>query len=344
MSGELVIHTLEELASFLNENGIMEIALRGKSKRFKAFQKVVIDNLSSGQEQGLAEKVIQALNKNNLLNQQNLNLFKNVAQLQKIGLLLNGLNLCATCVGFAIMYAKLDKMSAEINQQLARLQQTVKGQQDVQSSYEFNKVLSEHTNMLDCEKKQQPYTEDQMRQLVDMEYNVLMLLIDSYRKEVAGDHEALIFSIFSLLAMLTVSLRKFDEIYYFNNHHVVGDESPWHLAHDKWMGVYTALSQEWFVEKLQDHGVFESGLTLPQVDAYCAALMDQVSDLREEVEDNQVLIRTFGDMDAFRAYQRLTTQEITDAVEEAFREAGAGMDESVVENAFHSAMQQAAMA
>ena len=103
-------------------------------------------------------------------------------------------------------------MSAEINQQLAQLQQTVKGQQDLQSGYEFNKVLSEHTNMLDCEKKQHPYSEDQMRQLVDMEYNVLMLLIDSYRKEVAGDHEALIFSIFSLLAMLTVSLRIFDEV------------------------------------------------------------------------------------------------------------------------------------
>ena len=74
-----------------------------------------------------------------------------------------------------------------------------------------------------------------MRELVDREYNVLMLLISSFQKDISGDRSALIFSIFSMLAMFTVSLRSFDELYYFNNRQALGEKDAWHLAHDKWM-------------------------------------------------------------------------------------------------------------
>lgn len=91
METELVIHTLEELKAFLNDNGILEIAMRNQKKRFKNFEKVIIDVAQNGQEKELADKVIQALNKNNLLNQKNLKLLGNIAQMQQLGLLLNGL-------------------------------------------------------------------------------------------------------------------------------------------------------------------------------------------------------------------------------------------------------------
>ena len=344
MSNPLVIHTLEELQAFLNENGIMEIAMRNKNKRFKTIQKVVFDSAKQGQEKQLAEKVIQALNKNNILNEKNMKLLSNVAHMEKLGLLLNGLNLCATCAGFAIMYAKLDKMSGEINLQFEKLRKDVKNAHDVGNTFEFNKVLSDHTDMLDCERKQQPYSEEKMRKLVDDEYNVIQLLIMSYQKEVSGDHDALIFTVFSLLAMFTVSLRKFDEMYYFNNHQVIGDDNPWHLAHDKWMGIYDTLSQKWFVEKLQDYGTFEADLTTIQVDAYYLTLMDQVADLKEEIIDSQALIVAFGDADAYREYQHLSAEQIVDTVEAAFKEAGAGVDEPIVSSAFHNTMQQFAMA
>ena len=162
MGAELVIHTLEELKAFLNDNGILEIAMRNQKKRFKNFEKVIIDVAQNGQEKELADKVIQALNKNNLLNQKNLKLLGNIAQMQQLGLLLNGLNLCATCAGFAIMYAKLDKMSSKINKQINQVRKEMKDINDLHAEHEFNKVLSEHTDMLDCEKKQQPYSEEKL--------------------------------------------------------------------------------------------------------------------------------------------------------------------------------------
>ena len=126
-----------------------------------------------------------------------------------------------------------------------------------------------------------------MRELVDREYNVLTLLIRSFQKDTSSDNSTLIFSIFSMLAMFTVSLRTFDEIYFFNNHKTLRDKDVWHLAHEKWMSVYDTLSSEWFIEKLQDYGTFETKLTTLGVDIYYISLMDQVAELKEEIEDNQ---------------------------------------------------------
>ena len=53
MSNAIVINTLEELKAFLNEKGVMEIAVRNQNKRFKAFQKVMISNPPETQEKEL---------------------------------------------------------------------------------------------------------------------------------------------------------------------------------------------------------------------------------------------------------------------------------------------------
>lgn len=343
MSEAIPISVLEQLKAFQNEKGVIEIAIRGRHKRFKAFQKIMIDNLPETQEKELAQKVIHTIAKNNKLNERNLNLLTGVAKLEGFGLLLNGLNLCAACAGFAIMYKKLDNMSLELSQQLNQLQRTVKQTQDIQNNFEFNQVLADHTDMLDSQRRQHPYGEEKMRELVDREYNVLLLLINTIQKDVSGDRGALIFSIFSMLAMFTVSLRTFDEIYYFNNRQVLGDESPWHLAHDRWMEVYDTMSSEWFIEKLQDYGTFETKLSTQEVDIYYISLMDQVADLREEIEDNQALIIASGDINLLRKFRELSTKEIIDSIEDAFKEAGSDMDEESVRTAYENAMQQAAM-
>ncbi len=343
MSDAVVIETLEQMKKFLNEKGVLEIVIRNQKKQIDTILKVIIDNLPETQEKDLIEKVIHTLNEKVHLIKRKLKLLGNVAQLEKIGMLLNGLNLCSTCAGFATMYAKLDAMSAEINQQLYQLQKTAKQTQDVQNEYEFNKVLAEHTDMLDSQRKQQPYSEGKMRELVDREYNVLTLLISSFQKDISGDRSALIFSIFSMLAMFTVSLRSFDELYYFNNRRAL-EKDVWHLSHEKWMSVYDTLSSEWFIEKLQDYGTFETTLSTQGVDVYYTSLLEQVNDLRSEIEDNQALLIAIGDAELFRKYKEMSAKEVADSIESAYREAGRDLDEETVTAAYQNAMRQAAMA
>lgn len=337
------IYALEQLKQFQNEKGVIEIAIRNKQKRFKAFQKIMIGNLPETKEKELAQNVIHKIGHDNKLSEPNLKLMANVSKLDTFGLLLNGLNLCATCAGFAIMYSKLDRMSMEIYQQLNQLEGTVKQTQDIRNDYEFKIVLADHTDMLDSQRRQKPYSEEKLRLLVDREYNVLMLLISTFQKDVSEDHGTLIFSIFSMLAMFTVSLCNFDEIYYFNNRQVLGENDAWHLSHDRWMEVYDTISSEWFIEKLQDYGALETKLSTQEVDIYYISLLEQVDDLREEVEDNQALIISANDINLFRQFKALTEEEVIESIEDAFKEAGSNMDEETVRKACQTAMQQAAM-
>ena len=210
MSNIMTVHELEELKSLLNENDVLEIVVRGAKKRIKAFQKVAISDLAQKEEKEAAQKVaellsknieigeksIGLLNKNISINSRSLELISQVAGLSKVGVLIGGLNLCATCVGFAVIYSELQKMESAIASQINQLQKVIKQSNDIKTNYEFNKVLSEHNNMLDCRRKRHPYTEDQMRKLVDAEYNVLKLLIQVFLNEIGENNEDLIFSIF----------------------------------------------------------------------------------------------------------------------------------------------------
>lgn len=343
MSNIQVASTLEEFYQFLNEKGYMEIVLRGKNKQITKFAKVSIKDLPQSQNRELMEKVVHSLTEITNLNEQSLLQLGRIARLQNIGLLLNGLNLCATCAGFAIMFAKLDKMSSEISAQIHEVQKTIKDSQDIWTDFEFKKVLSDHMDMLDSQKIHRPYSESQMRKLVDKEYNVLMLLINTFQKDVTGDKGALIYTISSLLSMLTASLRIFDETYYFNNHEGLSGKDVWHMAHDRWMSVYDDLSSTWFTEKLQDYATFEIGLSTVAVDIYYLEILQQVSDLKEEIEDNQTLIVAMDDLNLFRQYKELNEKEIADSIRNVFLSAGHGRAKADIMNAYQNAMQAAAM-
>lgn len=320
MSDTLVVDAIDQLKPLLNDKNVLEIVVRGQKRRIKAFQKVALATLPKSEEKEAIEKVVDGLNKNTLLNNQSINLLGQVAKSQQLALLLNGFNLCATFVGFAIMYKKLDSMSEKINQQLALLKNTVKQGNDVYSNYEYNKILSEHMNMLDCQKKKQPYSEAQMRELVDGEYNVLLMLIDVYRKEQTADHKTLIFSIFALLSMLAVSLRNFDEIYYKNNHDQLEGEDIWHAMHDNWMSVFSTLTSEWFVEKLQDYAIFETNLNTLGADVYYINLLDQVIECRQEIIENQTLILAAGDIELLHLLKDYSIEDLNRELNTAIRE------------------------
>ena len=344
MSNPIVINTLEELQKFLNEKGILEIVQRGQRKQYKTFQKVMINNLENTQQKELTEKVLNLLNQDHSVNLKNMKLLSNVATMGKLDLIFNGLNLCATCAGFAIMYVKLNQMSAEINGQLKKIQRTLQADRDITNAYEYNKVLSDHMDMLDRQRRQQPYSEEKMRELVDREYNVLYLLIGTLQEDISGNHENLIVTIIALLAMFTVSLCKFDEIYYFNNHEILGDNNVWHLSHIKWMDVYDTLSGKWFLEKLQDYGFLEKNLSVRDTDTYCENLLEQVKDYQEEIVDNQIIIASCENEEVFKKYKEISSKELVSTIRDAYGKAGAGMDMETIRKSYEEALRIAAIA
>ncbi len=323
MSNVDTIHVLEDLRKYLNDKGLIEIVIRDKNKRYKVFQKVVIDDLKQDE---LAEKVQQAVD---LLHQKihegerALNVLNNISKLNKLSIVLEGANLCATCVGFAIMSAKLDKISAQIADVVALYQENVA----INANFEFKKVLSEHSNMLDCRKKQKYYTEDQMRELIDDEYNVLELLIDIFSSGISNSREELLIAILSLAQMLSVSLRYFDEIYYYDNKEKIGNGEYWHLSHNKWMDAFDRLSSTDFIKQIQDYGIFEKALNTIENDCFYIGIYDQVKSLKQDVEDNQEMIAAIDNKELFDIVMNGINQETKEEIAAALEEVGAPVDE-----------------
>lgn len=337
------IDTLEQLKPFVNKDNFMEIVIRGQNNKFKAFQKVAFNDLPQNEAKQLAQQAINAMGENKLVGMKHLQLVQHISQAQHLGLLLNGLNLAATAAGFAIMYAKLDSMSQEINRGFRELHQTIKQGYDVQSAFEFDKVLAEYTDMLDCRRKQQPYSEDKMRKLVDQIYTVLNLLIEMLQRNITINSESIITSIFSLLSMLTVSLKIFDEQYYFNNKDVLSDQIVWHSSHDRWMSPYDRLNSKWFAERLQDYAYFETALDALGVDVYYIELMNQIMEMRQEVEDNQELITLIDDTEIVKTVRESVTQDIRQSIETVLTDTFSDRSVSELQDVYDQLMKQAAL-
>ena len=212
-----VIRTIEELRKFLNDKNFMEIVVRQKNKRFKKFYKVALDKIFKEAEQQVAAKeVLKAVQKNSKLLNQNLKMVKNLSKIQNIALILDGVNLVSTWATFAILYEKLNSMEEEIVGAIQKVQQTLNKGTELHIKAEYNKVISDYQDMLDCRKKQKHYSEEQMRKLVDSLYVVLDMMIDSLKSDLIDNKDNMILTVFMMLSMYTASLRFFDEQYYFN--------------------------------------------------------------------------------------------------------------------------------
>ncbi len=234
-----VIQTIEELRKFLNDKNFMEIVVRQKNKRFKKFYKVALDNIfKEAEQQQAAKEVLKVVQKNSKLLNKNIAMMQNLAKIQNIGLILDGVNLVSNWATFAILYEKLNSMEEELVGAIEKVQKTLNKGTELHIKAEYNKVISDYQDMLDCRKKQKPYSEEQMRKLVDSLYVVLDMMIDSLKSDLIDNKDNMILTVFMMLSMYTASLRFFDEQYYFNYKDILSGDEVWHTSHNKWMSLY----------------------------------------------------------------------------------------------------------
>ena len=340
-----VIKTIEELRKFLNDKNFMEIVVRQKNKRFKKFYKVALDNIfKEAEQQQAAKEVLKAVQKNSKLLNKNIAMMQNLAKIQNIGLILDGVNLISNWATFAILYEMLNSMEEEIVGAIEKVQKTLNKGTELHIKAEYNKVISDYQDMLDCRKKQKPYSEEQMRKLVDSLYVVLDMMIDSLKSDLIDNKDNMILTVFMMLSMYTASLRFFDEQYYFNYKDILSGDEVWHTSHNKWMSLYDTLTQSWFVELLQDHGVFDLGLNTDEMDTYYNEFLEQVQDQKQEVIDNQEIILTLQDTSLLNAFHDKTSEEIQNELEKEISEMFNGIegeDASKLYDSLHNQIQYA---
>ena len=340
MAKEIIVKTSEEILKFLDQNNVLEIVQRNAKKKYKEFIRITLKNSTKEETKDTVSKIIEQLTKNKNLLDSNIVKINNIAKLQNLTAIMSSLNLCATCIGFAIMYAKLEKLSGQINQ----LMNVVKQEHEIQTDFEFKKVIAEYRNMLDCRKTRKYYTEEQMRKLVDDEYNVICMLIEVFIKELSTEPEGLIFSIYSLASMLSISLRYFDEIYYFNNKEVIADGDVWHSSHSNWMSVFDKLTAPEFIKKIQDHGIFDLNLSTEETDMYYISLYDQAKSMVEDISDNQKLIQLLDNQEVLTEVKADINHSLVDEIEHTIKEVPEALEQEEFVETYQETMKQMGLA
>lgn len=366
MSKTIVIaRTIKQLLPYINDKGILEIAVRGENQKFAEFVKVAlgkavqkdgsgkilkfagnafgntanplsgaINLVADGANMAIGLKNMQLANKTikmveHLTKLANLNLVMSGANL-----VLGGANLFATCAGFAIVNKKLETVSAQI----ADIVNTYKEDKRLSFDYKINKLISKHSNMLDCREKQNPYDENQMWQLVSDEYNYLKLLIDIFNSDNASKPPELIFTILSLAGMLSASLCYFNEIYYLNN----SKTRSRHNDYEKWLSIFDTLLEESFVEKIQDHGYFDMDLYTTEVDCYYKSYINQISEAKQAVVDNQYIIELLQTSELIQAFRDLIDESAKETIRDAC--AAENVDDEETLNVLNEAINQLGIA
>ena len=340
MAKEIVVNTSKEILKYFDQNNVLEIVQRNAKKKYKEFIRITLKNSTKEETKDTASKIIELLTKNKNLLDSNIVKINNIAKLQNLTAIMSSLNLCATCIGFAIMYAKLEKLSGQINQ----LMNVVKQEHEIQTDFEFKKVIAEYRNMLDCRKTRKYYTEEQMRKLVDDEYNVLCMLIEVFTKDLSTEPEGLIFSIYSLASMLSVSLRYFDELYYFNNKEAIADGDVWHSSHSNWMSAFDKLMSPELIKKIQDHGIFDLNLSTEETDIYYISLYDQAKSMVEDVSDNQKLIQLLDNQEVLTEVQASINQSLVDEIEKTIKEVPEASEQEEFVETYQETMKQMGLA
>ena len=182
------------------------------------------------------------------------------------------------------------------------------------------------------------------RKLVDDECNVLNMLINVFMKDLAVEQEALIFMIYSMAAMLSASVRFFDEVYYFNNKEVIGEGNVWHSSHDKWMAVFDRLTSKAMTNRIQDFAIFEFGMNVLDTDVYCKVLFDQARSSKEDIEDNQKLIRAFDDENILNQYRQYIDKEVLESIQKSFEETEGAKENETLCQVHNEAIKQLSLA
>ena len=73
-----------------------------------------------------------------------------------------------------------------------------------------------------------------------------------------------------------------------------------------------------------------------------SALLEQITDLRQEVEDNQILIITIADPTILHTLHEITTKDIKETIDAAIVDAFAGVDSATVNEIRKNALAQVA--
>lgn len=312
---EVIDITISEFENLVGDDAF-EIVSRDSKARFRKYTKYLIRSVTEKKDNTISDAANNFVNNINAINNSLSNVtttINNIASLGKLNIFLSATDLCVSVVGFVIISNKLNSISHKIDAVLENQRKIY----SLNSTYKYDEVLSEYSDMLDGIKTGKEYSEEEYRKLIDNEYNVLKLLYDSYINNLGSNEGDLLLSIVTLSAMLSNTIVHFDRIYYFNHKDSITSGSKWHNSHDKWTNIYDSLTSKQFANKLYDYAFMQEKRNQHDAELFKEGIFDKIKFSKEAISQSQEIIIKTDDLIKYKKYNELMNQLIKNDIESA---------------------------
>ena len=110
------------------------------------------------------------------------------------------------------------------------------------------------------------------------------------------------------------------------------------------MSVFTKITSDEFMKKLQDHGLIDLGYSTIEADIYYTSLSDQVKSLVQDIRDNQTIIETLDSKELTNDFYEYNNAEVAAEIESSFSQVNEIKDDPDAVDYYRSAMKQVGLA
>jgi hypothetical protein len=174
-------------------------------------------------------------------------------------------------------------------------------------------VRADYIDMLDGEKRNNPFGEERQYELTRKLADTISYLYDCFMQD-AGNPEILLNAIYVLLPMFANVLCRYDRTYYFKYYKDGNDAMRMHMLHKEWVSVIRNLRSRAFLDKLNEYCFLDKGMhTRDAMHAvnttYMMALAAEVS-----IDDNQKIIDRMHSMEEYNQYSAEKKKEAAEDI------------------------------
>ena len=310
--------TLQRLRSskFVNDHSVIFKETNKVVSQIKQQEKLVVKALSDVNTKfdNISETTKYISNGIDTLNQG----MEVLNSLSYLNVALGAANLCATLATFAILNEKMDSIQLGINDINAKLNQMIKAK-EINIATDIEKLVSNYRHMLDNEEKGITISREEYRtMLVDL-YLYDSKLIKYFLHGVTNNPDEILSAIYLLSGMLAQTIKRYDELYYFEFKDEKTNVDP---EHDAWMKIFELLSSQEFLDLVSNHCFFEKNLSNRKTQEIISKLYYSQLNNRVMIDDNNLITHQCMNMNELELLRKKVNElayvELKNQVEENY--------------------------
>ncbi len=299
-----------------------EIVVRMKDGKYKEFTKVLLGKAKdSSNEQAI--KQICKQGKKLLKNTEKISKAINTVQSMEVFNSIIGItNLCATAAGFVVVCQKLNKISDQVQ----NVMNTVKDIHHEETILKFDKIIEDHTEMLDSKDGGAVFTEEKYLNLIKEENTLLKFLYKIFCDETSSNRLEILEAIIALSSMMAVAICDYDTIYRYA--HI--DKKSLYTGHDAWMETYNMLLSPAFICGLQDFFFIDEDRTQYETDILVEGVKERIENAKETINLKDEFLKLVETKEEYDNAIKVINESISEDIADLIQSEGYGEDKQVL--------------